>query len=940
MQADHVVARCTWLTGFDEQSKAAELQDFISRWSNTILHDELERCFRQWCPEPQTWRFESLQLDLGEVVLDDLAHALPLRLRAALDDAMRRLITEQRYTVAAEAGAIPGHGGRDDVPPPGGDRTAGELQILDQAGSMKAFLVFYLQHGRLPWWCGPGVNALELLDRMLAASDRAGAEVVRDVLRDVGRGESVRKRIVWQLGAARMARIVHLLEPWHGDFICDWTGNLCTAQAQRQIAPATPSAFRDGLWLTVLTHLLVDRGSVFNTIAFMRASLWQTAQRYQLDYQHLLAHLLLATEAMAPAGIVTHDFFIALQALCEHDLAPAPVRPAAAPTSVAPDQWTRFQALLRHAAQRGGRNARPLAIGDLFVVLADADPERMARQLRQQGHAASVREGLLRHFTGDQLARLVRVLAPHDHGFILAHAGHAQALADAHRWGRQTVWRVLLAYLLLAQGSYFHRRQLVHETLRQVCTVHRLDLSEVLDLLMHTAGIAYPNHHRFALLAILRDLRSDIARRREPGALAAPAPDSAAGTADPARWPAALLLQALRLRIPARGARAGSTLPAALIALTTDQLWRQLETLDGERIALWLRQQPQQERAGLLVMVTRERPLGALTRHLLARLPPELRSPRETVRQWSAVLRQGGLWQGTSAVLERHLHDVFWQVGLDAEAHPASAGELLARMVAAACLRLSLTVAQCLAVFQSQPQLLATTPWRAGYTWLQRRAGLATGSPATTFIAGANASASTQRASRRDREGASTMSETIPEPANRGEGDLSSPIRINNAGMVIMQSYFLPLLQRLQLTADKKFVDEQAQRRAVHYLQFLVRGKTRTEEQYLALNKLLCGLPLNDPLEVEFDMTEAQVELCNGLLTSVINYWPAIGKSSIDGFRGNFLVRDGLLTETADHWDLRVERRPYDMLLSRSPYTFSVIRLPWMQKALYVTWPT
>lgn len=903
MHAEHVIARCTWLTEFDERSGASNLQDFISHWSNTVLHDELDRCFRRWCPAPQTWRLPALQLDLGEVALDELARTLPLRLRAALDDAMRRLFAARGYTVE-DARSDPGVDERDRHGADADARAGDALHVLDQAAAMKSFLAFYLQNGNLPWWCGRDVNALELLDRALAAPGHAGLDVLREVLRDVGRGASVRKRLVWQLGAGRMARIVHVLEPWHGGFICGWTDNLCAVQAQRQIAPATPSGFRDVIWLTVLTHLLVDRGSVFNTVAFMRASLWQTAQRYQLDYRQLLSRLLQAAEVMAPTGLVTHDFFVALGLLGAHDLAP-PAAPPPAPAPPAADHWSRFEALLRHSGQGGAAApgpvaqlalaASPLAIGDLFAALAGQDPERMARALRRHGHAASVREGLLRLFTADKLAGLVRVLAPHDHAFIIAHAAHAQALAEAQRWGGKTVWRVLLAYLLLAQGSYFHRRQLIHDTLRKICAAQRLDLAVVLDLLIASVGAGQQNHHRFALLVILRDLRDGAARRRERSAL------------------------------------------PALAGLPSARLWRRLAAIDSRLVAQWLQEQPDPARR--LAGLPTERPLGRLTRHLLARLPPELRSPRGIVRQWSAVLRQGGLWQGTSAILEGHLYHVFWQVGFGPGAHARGAGELLARMMAAACQRLGLAVAQCLAAFQARPQLLVATPWRAGAAWLQRRSA----APPPITDAAVQAPAAGNRLSTRTKRttpGASTMNDDKPALAARNAAGATSPIRINNAGLAILQGFFMPYLMRLELVEQRQFVSEQARLQAVHCLQFLVSGQSQTPEQYLTFNKLLCGLPLHEPVEAGFEMTASQVQLGESLLRSVIGNWSAIGTSSISGFRGNWLVRDGALIDAGDHWDLIVERRAYDILLARSPMTYSVIKLPWMEKPIYVTWPT
>ena len=169
--------------------------------------------------------------------------------------------------------------------------------------------------------------------------------------------------------------------------------------------------------------------------------------------------------------------------------------------------------------------------------------------------------------------------------------------------------------------------------------------------------------------------------------------------------------------------------------------------------------------------------------------------------------------------------------------------------------------------------------------------------------------------------------------------DAEVAIRVTNAGMVILNGYLGLLFSRLGLIEHNTFVSEEAQRRAVHYLQFLVTDKTDTAEPYLMLNKLLCGMALNATVDLSIEVTDAERELCTHLLNAVVSHWPAIGESSADGLRSNFLVRDGVLRDDKDYWSLHVERRAYDVLLARSPYNYSIIKCPWMEKALYVTWP-
>lgn len=171
------------------------------------------------------------------------------------------------------------------------------------------------------------------------------------------------------------------------------------------------------------------------------------------------------------------------------------------------------------------------------------------------------------------------------------------------------------------------------------------------------------------------------------------------------------------------------------------------------------------------------------------------------------------------------------------------------------------------------------------------------------------------------------------------ENKKATGIEIKNAGIVLLNSYIPILFERLGLTKQQQFINETNQHDAVHYLQFVVTGLFNTEEHLLLLNKVLCGLPLNHPISNGIELTESQRNLITGLIKAAIGYWPSAGDTSINGFRGNWLVRNGLLFEYEDKWELHIEKKVYDILISKSPFSFSIIKFPWMKKPLHVTWP-
>ena len=170
-----------------------------------------------------------------------------------------------------------------------------------------------------------------------------------------------------------------------------------------------------------------------------------------------------------------------------------------------------------------------------------------------------------------------------------------------------------------------------------------------------------------------------------------------------------------------------------------------------------------------------------------------------------------------------------------------------------------------------------------------------------------------------------------PSPAAEG-------IIVLNAGLVLINSYVPMLFDRLGITETNQFIHETAQSEAVHYLQYAVTGNGATEESFLTLNKVLCGIDITQPIPPGINITAKTKQLTEGLINAFIGFWPVIGQTSVDGFRGNWLVRKGLLTELDEKWELTVEKKAYDVLLNKSPFSFSVIKFPWMKKPLHVNW--
>jgi hypothetical protein len=165
--------------------------------------------------------------------------------------------------------------------------------------------------------------------------------------------------------------------------------------------------------------------------------------------------------------------------------------------------------------------------------------------------------------------------------------------------------------------------------------------------------------------------------------------------------------------------------------------------------------------------------------------------------------------------------------------------------------------------------------------------------------------------------------------------DLDEGVFVDCAGLVLLHPFLPILFERLDMASDGVLSRPDD---ALAVLHFLATGARLAPEYALVLPKLLCGLPLEEPVGAPVQLTEAAMAEANALLASVITHWRALGDTSPDALRGTFLTRPGKLSRRGDEDLLQVEESSFDVLLDRLPWGIGMIQLPWMKKILWVEW--
>jgi Contractile injection system tape measure protein len=163
-------------------------------------------------------------------------------------------------------------------------------------------------------------------------------------------------------------------------------------------------------------------------------------------------------------------------------------------------------------------------------------------------------------------------------------------------------------------------------------------------------------------------------------------------------------------------------------------------------------------------------------------------------------------------------------------------------------------------------------------------------------------------------------------------------IFVVNAGIVLLHPFLKTLFTRLELVKDNVFVDENARVTCIYLIHYLGTGRTEAEEFELVLAKILCGLPIESPVEPVNTLDPQFISEADMLIEAALSQWNILKNTSAAGLREGFLQRPGKLFYKNANIYLRVERKSIDVLLDYLPWNLSIIMLPWMKDVLRIEW--
>ncbi|WP_343703380.1 contractile injection system tape measure protein [Chitinophaga sp.] len=166
---------------------------------------------------------------------------------------------------------------------------------------------------------------------------------------------------------------------------------------------------------------------------------------------------------------------------------------------------------------------------------------------------------------------------------------------------------------------------------------------------------------------------------------------------------------------------------------------------------------------------------------------------------------------------------------------------------------------------------------------------------------------------------------------------LDEPLLAKQAGLVLLHAQLARLLKEVQwLLPGGTGILPERYSSAVHLLAFMAGEEEAVPEYNMALHKLLCGIPLHEPVEKDVQLTEQEKQAALALVDELA----AACHLNRQSFRSTVLQRNGKLQFNGVEWMLTVAAETVAPCLAVKETAGQPLQLPWMQHPVSVQWTT
>lgn len=259
----HCIESLQFEVDFASAEEAFEEQDRIAAFARTRAPRIIDEVFDQFSHAGRVWRFESLEIDLGQVERDALEELWEARLRERLAQALQ----EQQAALSGLAQARPRDVSAEYMHDENTNENTPPTQQHSREQTQLDTLLHFLRRGHLPWHAPQADGLASPLDQLAHEVLRDSAPALVAAWRESPEAHTMVQRAVRQFSPAWLARLAKELAQTLGAGAAAgwgreahaWVEGFALLWSQSRL-PSAPAPHL--LWQGLLTALWADAGVV------------------------------------------------------------------------------------------------------------------------------------------------------------------------------------------------------------------------------------------------------------------------------------------------------------------------------------------------------------------------------------------------------------------------------------------------------------------------------------------------------------------------------------------------------------------------------------------------------------------------------------------------------------------------------------------------------
>jgi len=257
----HTIDILTFDIQIPKEKDYQQVADIISSITEVELPLFLQELLDTYQIKDQTIQIEKIELDLGDISLTQSRSQLISQFKNSLKIWFKESFTSESLEKSSEIKTF-------------------SLQERDFT-----LLKYFISYGKIPWW---GLNPPFIPDESLKKYIREAAVKTKNLVFDVGREKSTRKRIIYQFKEDTLYQLFGILSPRPASFFRQYATELTYIHQKQKIVEEEDLAFKKVLQELILTYLISHKATSIDQTAFFRKQLLMLSKQYGIDYRTIL----------------------------------------------------------------------------------------------------------------------------------------------------------------------------------------------------------------------------------------------------------------------------------------------------------------------------------------------------------------------------------------------------------------------------------------------------------------------------------------------------------------------------------------------------------------------------------------------------------------------------------------------------------------------------